>query len=140
MTETSKIIRCSRCNRRMRRAIEPGRGEWNATFVHGVLTGYLCPDCQTPEENTEAVINEATGSSQIAKTIRRGEPEFAEAAARHVIAVANDIWRERLQEIVASGQTGAIDPTALADRTTARVQTTLGIRPPESIRKDLAEM
>jgi hypothetical protein len=26
----------------------------------GVITGYLCPACQTPEENAEAEINFAT--------------------------------------------------------------------------------
>jgi hypothetical protein len=26
----------------------------------GVVVGFLCPGCQTPEENAEAVINEST--------------------------------------------------------------------------------
>ena len=33
---------------------------WNVTTSMGVITGYLCPTCQTPEENAEAEINEAT--------------------------------------------------------------------------------
>ncbi|MGI8879021.1 MAG: hypothetical protein ACR2KJ_00605 [Jatrophihabitans sp.] len=32
---------------------------WNVTMSKGIVVGYLCPDCQTAEENTEAVINEA---------------------------------------------------------------------------------
>lgn len=35
-------------------------GDWNATVKRGVVVGFLCPDCQTPEENAEAVVNEAT--------------------------------------------------------------------------------
>lgn len=33
---------------------------WNAVFRSGVVHSYLCPACQTPEENAEAEINEAT--------------------------------------------------------------------------------
>ena len=46
---------CQRCGRRYR-----GTGEWNVVVENGVITGVLCPGCQTPEENAEAVINEAT--------------------------------------------------------------------------------
>lgn len=49
------MTRCDRCARRMR----SGTG-WNATFKQGIVVGYLCPECQTPEENSEAEINEAT--------------------------------------------------------------------------------
>lgn len=49
------MIRCTRCARRLRNA-----DGWNAIFRMGVLTGYLCPSCQTPEENAEAEINDAT--------------------------------------------------------------------------------
>jgi hypothetical protein len=48
-------IRCNRCERRMRNP-----ADWNVVVSRGVITGYLCPGCQTPEENAEAVINEAT--------------------------------------------------------------------------------
>lgn len=50
-----KVIRCSRCNRRCRR--DDG---WNVTMKAGVPVGYLCPGCQTAEENVEAEINLAT--------------------------------------------------------------------------------
>ena len=49
------MIRCTRCARRLRNA-----DGWNTIFRMGVLTGYLCPSCQTPEENSEAEINDAT--------------------------------------------------------------------------------
>lgn len=47
--------RCQRCSRRYR-----GQTNWNVVVDKGVTTGILCPDCQTPEENAEAEINEAT--------------------------------------------------------------------------------
>lgn len=53
-----KLRRCDRCGRRCRsfQAAE----QWNVTIVCGVAVGITCPDCQTPEENAEAAINEAT--------------------------------------------------------------------------------
>jgi hypothetical protein len=48
-------MKCRRCDRKYK-----GRGEWNAVFRRGVYVGLLCPDCQTPEENAEAAINQAT--------------------------------------------------------------------------------
>ena len=50
----TSTIRCQRCGRRYR-----GRGDWNCTVSRGVVVAALCPDCQTPEENAEAAINEA---------------------------------------------------------------------------------
>lgn len=51
----SKAIRCERCNRRYR-----NQGDWNVELKGGLPVFYLCPACQTPEENTQAVIHEAT--------------------------------------------------------------------------------
>jgi hypothetical protein len=47
--------RCSRCGRP-----HLGEPDWNATVQGGRPVEHVCPDCQTLEENTEAVINEAT--------------------------------------------------------------------------------
>jgi hypothetical protein len=33
---------------------------WNYTTKAGVIVGYLCPGCQSPEQNAEAEINEVT--------------------------------------------------------------------------------
>jgi len=49
------ITRCGRCKRRYR-----GASGWNATVRAGGVVSVLCPGCQTPEKNTEDVINEAT--------------------------------------------------------------------------------
>ena len=53
---TAKVIRCHRCNRRARGAMTG----WNANLVKGVIIDYLCPNCQTPAEDLEAQVNEAT--------------------------------------------------------------------------------
>ncbi|WP_085104892.1 hypothetical protein [Mycobacterium paraense] len=52
-----KLARCDRCKRRLRNKNNP---DWNVTVRQGVVVGFLCPDCQSPEENAEAVIKEAT--------------------------------------------------------------------------------
>lgn len=50
-----RLDHCARCEKKYR-----GRGDWNATMRSGRIVGLLCPSCQTPEENAEAAINEAT--------------------------------------------------------------------------------
>ena len=54
----STTIRCDRCKRRLRNPAAPERVECDVQA--GRIVGYLCPDCQTPAENAEAEINEAT--------------------------------------------------------------------------------
>lgn len=53
-----KLRRCSRCGKRCRsfKAAEA----WNVIVELGVITELICPGCQTPLENAEAAINEAT--------------------------------------------------------------------------------
>lgn len=52
---SAKVNRCMRCGRRQRTLLG-----WNIVFDKGTPTGHLCPNCQTPEENAEAEIREAT--------------------------------------------------------------------------------
>jgi hypothetical protein len=49
------VIRCDRCNRRYRK-----QDDWNVIGDKGAIVGYLCPDCQTPDENAQAEFNAAT--------------------------------------------------------------------------------
>lgn len=56
MTRNTTIA-CSRCRRKVKFKRSTG---WNVAMVQGVVAGFLCPACQTPEENAEAEINEAT--------------------------------------------------------------------------------
>lgn len=51
----SKVMRCSRCKRRQRTL-----HGWNGVFRDGAMVAVICPGCQSPEENAEAEINEAT--------------------------------------------------------------------------------
>lgn len=52
----SKVLKCSRCGRRYR-----DQSDWNSVVDDdGRITALVCSDCQTPLENAEAVINEAT--------------------------------------------------------------------------------
>lgn len=50
-----KLIRCDRCRKRCRNP-----REWNVTLRAGWIVGITCPGCQTPMENAEAAVNEAT--------------------------------------------------------------------------------
>lgn len=47
--------RCSRCTRRIRK----DRGA-NMMMRQGILVGFICSRCQSPEESAEAAINDAT--------------------------------------------------------------------------------
>ena len=138
MTEKTKIIRCQRCNRRMRRTIEPGRGEWNEVWTLGNLSGWLCPDCQTAEDNAEAVINAATTDYSTANlyhwhehTIEENAEVIIQAFQQHT----EKVWRERLREVIASGNTIQLDINALTERawTTLPEQWRGTARTPEAV-------
>jgi hypothetical protein len=64
------IIRCDRCNRRRRNL-----DGWNVEMIAGMEVGYLCPDCQTTEEDLEAELNLTLGRSWVGKTITVNGPE-----------------------------------------------------------------
>ena len=66
----AKTVRCQRCRRRLRNA-----AGWNVIHIAGLEVGYLCPGCQTAEEDAEAAVNEVlvdystwTTLSQVANT------------------------------------------------------------------------
>jgi hypothetical protein len=60
ITSKPKIKRCGRCRRRMRNP-----HGWNVEMVAGLEVGYLCPDCQTPEEDLEAELKLMLGRSTV---------------------------------------------------------------------------
>jgi len=64
ITRQPKIKRCSRCNKRMR---DP-QG-WNVEMIAGIEAGYLCPGCQTPQQDLEAELNLTLGRSTVNKEI-----------------------------------------------------------------------
>ena len=54
----SKALKCSTCGRRFReRAFDAEF--WNVELHAGIITRVLCPDCQTPEQDMEAQVNQA---------------------------------------------------------------------------------
>lgn len=48
-------MKCVKCGKKNR-----GRGDWNVEIKNGVAQWIICPSCQSPEQNAEAAINEAT--------------------------------------------------------------------------------
>ncbi|MFE4539670.1 hypothetical protein ACFRKB_32170 [Streptomyces scopuliridis] len=53
-------LRCGRCKLKAPRDLGSKAAEsWNGKWIKGELTLVLCPDCQTPEEFTEAEVNAA---------------------------------------------------------------------------------
>ena len=84
------IVECARCGK-----IEfAGNAEgWNTVFDMGVIAGFLCPECQTPEEDLEAQVNEATIDYSKTKAISTFDDLFAMFRPR---------WREALR-VIAGG-------------------------------------
>lgn len=59
MNTRTPIGKCMRCSRTCRQNAQDFTA-WNTQFSKGRAVGLICPQCQTDEENAEAVINEAT--------------------------------------------------------------------------------
>jgi hypothetical protein len=88
----AKVQKCERCKKRYR-----GSGDWNANLRGGEVVGVLCPDCQTPAENAEAVVNQATlvyGRDASGQHIAQPKVELADP-----VALAEDLFR-RTEEAV----------------------------------------
>lgn len=53
---------------------------WNVTVKQGIIVGFLCPNCQTVEEDLEAQVNEATIDYQGVDAFGRlvGRPKMGE--------------------------------------------------------------
>ncbi|KKB98576.1 hypothetical protein [Mycolicibacter arupensis] len=54
----TKARRCERCGKRLR-SLAAAEG-WNVRAEGGYPVGLICPGCQSPAENAEAIIHEAT--------------------------------------------------------------------------------
>lgn len=78
-----KITRCRECGKRMRNP----KG-WNVEMIAGIEAGYLCPDCQTIEEDLVAELNLTLGRSSVTEgfTVNSGD----------------DLTDERLEEVINS--------------------------------------
>ena len=49
---SAEFVRCRRCGTEWR-----GQDGWNDDHIAGPTIGHLCPDCQSSEEDTAALIN-----------------------------------------------------------------------------------
>lgn len=67
---SAKVIRCDRCRRRCRNT-----SGWNVDMIAGLVVAYLCPTCQTPEEDLDAELNLITGRSN-GRTMNPSDPDF----------------------------------------------------------------
>lgn len=71
-----KVVKCSRCGKRMRRM-----DGWNAVFKNGSAVAFVCPDCQTEAESIEAEVNAATLDYQLTQDGRvRGRVKACEGS------------------------------------------------------------
>jgi hypothetical protein len=127
ITRKPKIRRCSRCGKRMRNP-----NGWNAEMIAGIEAGYLCPGCQTVEEDLDAELNLTLRRSAVGKEIRvrslqdltgdvRTEivdnlirtyptPEIMRDKANRLARVRGDqYWMVRVMRMVADGvESGAL--------------------------------
>ena len=79
-----KALRCERRSKCSR-----GRGDGNMTLEHGAVVALLCLSGQTPDQNAEAVINEATllcARDELGRVVAR--PRIVEASTGCVLPVA----------------------------------------------------
>ncbi|MGW4490408.1 hypothetical protein [Streptomyces sp. NPDC004376] len=85
-TKVRPLGHCSRCTR----AWWPGASDedqWNTVHKGGRLTGYLCPQCQTPEENAEAEVKAALVDYDHPTTDADGRVRLAPRGGWHSVAV-----------------------------------------------------
>jgi hypothetical protein len=105
----AKVQRCERCKKRYR-----GSGDWNATVRGGKVVGVLCPDCQTPDENAEAVVNQATlvyGRNAEGQVIGRPKVEAVdtEALVLDLIRRTEEALQRLASLVVETGMPFALD-------------------------------
>lgn len=85
-TKVRPLGHCSRCTR----AWWPGASDedrWNTVHKGGRLTVYLCPQCQTPEENAEAEVKAALIDYDHPATDSDGRVRLAPRGGWHSVAV-----------------------------------------------------
>ena len=63
---------CERCGRRNKLA---AKDNWNIEFAVGLIVGAICPDCQTDEEDLEAMVNEVMDDLGEAKVVHHPETD-----------------------------------------------------------------
>jgi hypothetical protein len=105
----TKIIRCKRCGKRQR-----NNDGWNSEFIAGYLIGYLCPACQTPEEDIEAAVREVVDDYSGCHQLPFNKDTLYEWADRYAEAYKTpDVLRAKANELLSARPELAKGPVAL---------------------------
>lgn len=105
---------CARC----RRPMPVEMAGWNVVLKAHVATGYLCPQCQTAQENAEAEINCATGIRPVLHDGRLVGVGVASLTIDEIleglIARCEAAFTSFCEEVIQSGEGKALHLGALA--------------------------
>jgi hypothetical protein len=106
----SKVKRCTRCGKRQRR--DDG---WNLQWIGGYVTALICPECQTPEENAEAAVEEVLTDYSTWRTVNATDPDVAETYIRGLIDTypTPEVMRSKADQLAASRPDCVAGPVAL---------------------------
>jgi hypothetical protein len=91
---------CKRCRKPVPGNVDDT--DWNITWVASYATGYLCPDCQTDEEDLEAQIDEVIGDNKQVQQV--GVNIHLETYANQLLAAYRtpDVMRAKADELAAA--------------------------------------
>ena len=93
------VQKCSRCGRRWRGQID----DWLFELKDNRLVGVVCPDCQTPEELTDAELHQAKldylGIGADGLSVEKHEPSHA-----HYGELTRDLWERTRTAIAKVGE------------------------------------
>lgn len=85
---------CTRCTRACWKDADDAE-RWNIDFAQGCPVGYVCPECQTPEENAEAEVKAATLDYAHTAPDAHGRQKVAPVSGWHTVtALEHPLVRE----------------------------------------------
>ena len=86
-------VKCLRCGKT---EVAAKAKYWNAVFDEGVITAFLCPDCQTQDEWLEAEVNEAV-------------TDYSKVVEVHNLDELLDLFRPQRQEALETIANGEVE-------------------------------
>jgi len=134
-------VRCARCGRRALNLTD-----WNMEMRQGVAIYFLCPRCQTPEENAEAARNESTldynrDAFGRVRATPVGMPRDAESLSHDLYDRTEAGFWEMMHVVVDSGVTLDIrDIAEHVERSLPRGYPRFAPEAPKSMRDVIIEM
>ena len=72
-SDMPKVRRCNRCGRRWR-----GQNGWNVDMIAGIEAGYLCPGCQSADEDLDAELNLTLGDPRATGSVVNGPEDLTD--------------------------------------------------------------